>query len=119
MVQHFFWCRRTLTLCIGWQRQQSCCRRFGGTSWVCEDTCAPERDGYRGHAGDLGDLIPALEPTRRVRWNDLAADDLELQLASMGHCSALVKVTGNYSDLLMAHSSWFTYRCAPLQLLPS
>ncbi|CAL5220185.1 g2156 [Coccomyxa viridis] len=59
--------------------------------------------------GDLGDLIPALEPRRRVQWNELAADDLELQLASMGHCSALVKVTGNYSDLLMAHSSWFTY----------
>ena len=63
-----------------------------------------------GHAGDLSDLIPALDPKRRVRWNDLAAGDLEQQLASMGHCSALVKVTGNYSDLLMSHSSWFTYR---------
>ena len=54
--------------------------------------------------------MPALEPKRRVQWNDLAADDLEQQLALMGHCSALVKVTGNYSDLLMSHTSWFTYR---------
>lgn len=62
------------------------------------------------NAGDLGDLLPALEPKRRVQWNNLAADELELMLASMGHCSSLVKVTGNYSDLLMSHSSWFTYR---------
>lgn len=60
-------------------------------------------------AGDLGDLIPALEPKRRVQWEQLKPDDLELKLASMGHCSALVKVTGNYSDLLLSHSSWFTY----------
>jgi len=66
--------------------------------------------GVLGGAGDLGDLIPALEPKDRVQWDALAADDLELKLASMGHCSALVKVSGNYSDLLMSHSSWFTYR---------
>ncbi|EIE22757.1 laminin A, partial [Coccomyxa subellipsoidea C-169] len=40
---------------------------------------------------------------------DLDASDMEGTLASMGHCSALVKVTGNYSDLFLAHSSWFTY----------
>ncbi len=61
-------------------------------------------------AGDLGDLVPALEPKRRIQWNNLAVDELEFMLASLGHCSSLVKVTGNYSDLLMSHSSWFTYR---------
>lgn len=31
------------------------------------------------------------------------------QIADKGHCSALIKVTGNYSDLFAGHSSWFTY----------
>ena len=66
--------------------------------------------GVLGCAGDLGDLIPALEPKDRVQGDGMAADDLELKLASMGYCSALVRVSGNYSDLLMSHSSWFTYR---------
>lgn len=63
-------------------------------------------------AGDLGDLVPALEPKRRVQWEMLTAGELEGMLASAGHCSALVKVTGNYSDLFLSHSSWFTYRWA-------
>jgi hypothetical protein len=63
-------------------------------------------------SGDLGDLVPALEPKKQVQWETLDARDVEETLASQGHCSALVKVTGNYSDLFLAHSSWFTYRCA-------
>nr|QOL01101.1 putative extracellular protein CSOL_028 [Pseudococcomyxa simplex] len=59
--------------------------------------------------GDLGDLVPALEPKKQVQWETLDARDVEETLASQGHCSALVKVTGNYSDLFLAHSSWFTY----------
>ncbi|BDA45664.1 Phospholipase B-like 1 [Coccomyxa sp. Obi] len=59
--------------------------------------------------GDLGDLVPALEPKRRVQWETLTPSELEGKLASAGHCSALVKVTGNYSDLFLSHSSWFTY----------
>jgi hypothetical protein len=45
-----------------------------------------------------------------VAWEALDAEALELHLASRGHCSALIKVTGNYSDLLLSHSSWFTFR---------
>jgi hypothetical protein len=33
-----------------------------------------------------------------------------VQIASNGHCSALVKLTGNFSELFFAHSSWFTYQ---------
>lgn len=63
-------------------------------------------------AGDLGDLVPALEPKKRVQWDSLSPGELEGKLASAGHCSALVKVTGNYSNLFLSHSSWFTYRWA-------
>ena len=67
---------------------------------------------YSMSAGDLGDLVPALEPKKRVQWETLTPSELEGTLASAGHCSALVKVTGNYSDLFLSHSSWFTYRWA-------
>ena len=68
------------------------------------------------YTGDLGDLVPALEPKKRVEWETLDASDVEGILASQGHCSALVKVTGNYSDIFLAHSSWFTYRCAGINV---
>ena len=44
--------------------------------------------------GDLGDLIPALEPTQRPDWHAMAAGELGAALAQRGKCSALVKVTG-------------------------
>ena len=63
-------------------------------------------------AGDLGDLQPALEP-RLPAWHDEDDPEALLQrLLSAGRCSALVKVTGNLDNLLLSHSSWFTFRCA-------
>ena len=69
-------------------------------------------------AGDLGDLQPALEP-REPALHDVADPEILLdRLARAGHCSALVKVTGNLDNLLLAHSSWFTFRCAHLAARP-
>lgn len=36
-------------------------------------------------------------------------EEMTAELRKMGHCSALVKVTGSYDDLFMGHSSWFEY----------
>jgi hypothetical protein len=35
--------------------------------------------------------------------------ELRKELQKEGHCSALIKVTGDFSDLFQAHSSWFEY----------
>jgi hypothetical protein len=82
--------------------------------------------------GDFLDLVPALQPSMTpdydrmtpnellsaVRGTPRALLSLRLcafhgwvcrQISNKGHCSALIKVTGNYSDLFAGHSSWFTY----------
>jgi len=59
--------------------------------------------------GDLFDIIPAVNRERRTDWLSLSLEAAELMHASRGHCSGLVKLTGDFSDLFMAHSSWFTY----------
>ena len=59
--------------------------------------------------GDLFDIIPACDEEKRIDWmrlNQAEAEDLHQK---QGHCSGLIKVTGDMSDLFMAHSSWYTY----------
>ncbi|KAM8824206.1 phospholipase B-like 1 isoform 2-T2 [Synchiropus picturatus] len=52
--------------------------------------------------GDLLDLIPALVPPN-------SSTPEQPTLPGMGHCSALIKVTPGYENLLLSHSSWYTY----------
>lgn len=60
--------------------------------------------------GDALDLLSALYPETRPDWENLTPGEREATVASSGHCSGLVAVTGNFSDLFMAHSSWFIYQ---------
>ena len=63
--------------------------------------------------GDFLDLIPALQPyseaARGWRWEELTSAEIMAHVHRTTHCSALFKVTGNYSDIFFGHSSWFTY----------
>jgi hypothetical protein len=60
--------------------------------------------------GDFFDLIPATNPSARFPWeSDLTPEQVRMQLAKQGHCSVLVKLPYDYSDLFSSHSSWFTY----------
>ncbi|GBG25254.1 Phospholipase B [Hondaea fermentalgiana] len=60
----------------------------------------------------VGDLIDLKQAMNRSEFADLEKMDreaAELLHARSGHCSALVKVTADYSDLLMGHSSWYVF----------
>ena len=59
--------------------------------------------------GDLFDIIPACDTLKRTDWMSLNQAEAENLHQKSGHCSALIKVTGNMSDLFLAHSSWYTY----------
>ena len=59
--------------------------------------------------GDLFQIIPAVEKHQRVDWPSLSRDEARAALLKAGHCSALVKVVGDLSELFMGHSSWFEY----------
>lgn len=60
--------------------------------------------------GDSLDLLSALYPSTRPDWEQMTPTEREAQVANSGHCSGLIKVTGNFSDMFMAHSSWFVYQ---------
>ncbi|XP_051523304.1 phospholipase B-like 1 [Myxocyprinus asiaticus] len=52
--------------------------------------------------GDLLDLIPVLK-----RRSNSSSDSF--RMPGMGHCSALIKMLPGYENLLLGHSSWYTY----------
>jgi hypothetical protein len=59
--------------------------------------------------GDLFQIIPAVEKSQRPDWGAMTTEQARATLQKAGHCSALVKVTGDLSELFMGHSSWFEY----------
>ena len=59
--------------------------------------------------GDLFQIIPAVEKSERIDWSSLSKHDVRVALRKAGHCSALIKVVGDLSELFMGHSSWFEY----------
>ena len=59
--------------------------------------------------GDLFDIIPAVNEEKRIEWLKLNQAQAEEKHQKQGHCSALIKVTGNMSDLFLSHSSWYTF----------
>ncbi|XP_013417551.1 phospholipase B [Lingula anatina] len=60
-------------------------------------------------AGDLLDLMNVIDPDSRPDFSKMTPDEIQSYIASSGHCSALVKVTGAYENIFMSHSSWFVY----------
>lgn len=63
--------------------------------------------------GDMNDLLPIFvtdndeEVTRDL--SKLSPEAAWHRLATGGHCSALVKVTGDLSDIMIGHTTWGTY----------
>ncbi|XP_061912178.1 phospholipase B-like 1 isoform X2 [Entelurus aequoreus] len=58
---------------------------------------------FLNSVGDLLDLVPALTP----RLNSAGPKSFSIQ--GMGHCTALIKVTPGFENLLLGHSSWYNY----------
>jgi len=58
--------------------------------------------------GDLLDLMNFMSPDHK-RWEEMTPEEFAQYFLEHSLCSALVKITGNYSDLFSGHSSWFTY----------
>eukprot|EP01060_Flectonema_neradi_P030152 TRINITY_DN430_c1_g3_i1.p1 TRINITY_DN430_c1_g3~~TRINITY_DN430_c1_g3_i1.p1 ORF type:complete len:553 (+),score=98.41 TRINITY_DN430_c1_g3_i1:75-1661(+) len=59
--------------------------------------------------GDLFQIVPAVVPRKVYQFDTMTNDEAEDTLAKMGKCSSIIKTTGDFSDLFMGHSSWYTY----------
>lgn len=69
--------------------------------------------------GDLFDILPATAPAGSSRsmnlthtrpdFDGMTYKEVVDYMRKSGHCSAMVKVTDDLSEMFMGHSSWFTY----------
>jgi len=59
--------------------------------------------------GDFLDLIPAIDNEFRINWDSLSYNEFIRSFLERGHCSALIKLSGDGSDLWSGHSSWFSF----------
>ena len=68
-------------------------------------------------------IVPAVEPSRRLDWGAMSREQKRAALQRQGHCSGLIKVLPGLEDLYMGHSSWFEYadmdRISPWSKWPS
>ena len=59
--------------------------------------------------GDLFDIIPATDVGKRRDFDAMTNDELVKFQVSTGHCSAIIKLADDLSDIFWGHSSWFVY----------
>ncbi len=50
-----------------------------------------------------------MDSDKRIKWSELSREEFFRALALNGHCSGLIKVNGDLTDMWAGHSSWFTY----------
>jgi hypothetical protein len=63
-----------------------------------------------GAIGDYIDLIAALSPSDAPDFDAMTDAELVATMRKVNHCSALVKVTGDFSELFFAHVAWFIFQ---------
>uniref|UniRef100_A0A7S2S049 Phospholipase B-like n=1 Tax=Mucochytrium quahogii TaxID=96639 RepID=A0A7S2S049_9STRA len=59
--------------------------------------------------GDMFDILPTVDEDHRTDWASMTKEDIIREHSKAGHCSAMIKLTGNFSDLFIGHSSWWTF----------
>ena len=55
------------------------------------------------------EILPHLNPSMRPNYDEMSVADVKEDLLQRGHCSALIKVADDLSELWAGHSSWFIY----------
>jgi hypothetical protein len=59
--------------------------------------------------GDFLDLLPALDKHIRPNWDKMSPNEIKRKISLKNHCSGLIKILPDFSDIFIGHSSWFSY----------
>jgi len=59
--------------------------------------------------GDIFDLIPTIVKSQAPDWERMPLHEVMDVVRANSHCSGLIRVTGDMSDLFMSHVAWFNY----------
>ena len=62
------------------------------------------------YIGDYGDVVKATNRTARPAWHSMTAEQVADARMENEHCSGLIKVTDDASDLFVAHNTWGSYQ---------
>jgi hypothetical protein len=65
---------------------------------------------YLQGAGDMYEIIPAANPAVQVDWQNLMGEELHEERHRSISCSALIKATSDWSDVVAGHTTWTSYQ---------
>jgi len=82
----------------------------GANAYVSKDQQLSRLDVLLlGLAGDLSDIKLAVNISEQAKFDNMTTDELMLWTQLRGHCSALVKLVPDGSELFIGHSMWWDY----------
>lgn len=84
----------------------------GVQKWALENNVKPLPKfafHYLNGIGDIIDLVNKLSPQQARGFGAMTSGDIRRYTLRNGHCSAIIKVTPGFENVLFGHSSWFTY----------
>jgi hypothetical protein len=58
--------------------------------------------------GDIFDIV-YYKPSERPNFQTMSKDELDDYVDRHTHCSSIIKLTSDFSDLFMSHNTWFSY----------
>ena len=59
--------------------------------------------------GDIEDLLLAVNPSSRPGFQTMTTAEIQRYDLSHSHCSAIVKLTSDFSELFLGHSMWWSW----------